>query len=177
MCTDIQNHYEVCLETHWFSRNHYNSRHGAVYACWNGLYASGTRVCEWEWTNFSERVSTALFQPMGSTTPNIRTSVSSESHVRESWIDRSGPVAWPSRSPVLMCLDFFIWGTWSTWCMKPLWKQKKTSSLELPSLLVTLRTCLESSNGHDNQWFDDVLRGYRPMVAHSSSSCEWNCCN
>ena len=41
--------------------------------------------------------------------------------------------------------------------MKQLWKQKKTSSLELPSLLEPLRTYHESSNGHDNQWFDDLL--------------------
>ena len=33
--------------------------------------------------------------------------------------------------------------------MKPLWKENKTSSLELPSLLVPLRTCQETSNGHD----------------------------
>ena len=49
-------------------------------------------------------------------------------------------------------------GTWSCWCTKPLWTQKKNSTLELPSLLVPLRTCQESSNGHDNQWSDDVLR-------------------
>ena len=31
--------------------------------------------------------------------------------------------------------------------------------------------------GHDNQWSDNVLRAYRPVVAHSSSSCECHCCN
>jgi hypothetical protein len=28
----------------------------------------------------------------------------------ERWIDRSGPIAWPPRSPDLTPLDFFLWG-------------------------------------------------------------------
>ena len=36
----------------------------------------------------------------------------------------------------------------------------------------TIAGCQESSNGHDIQWSDYVLRAYRPMVAHSSGSCE-----
>ena len=28
----------------------------------------------------------------------------------QSWIGRSGPVAWPARSPDLNPLDFFLWG-------------------------------------------------------------------
>ena len=82
-----------------------------------------------------------------------------------------------TRSPDLTCLDFFLWGSWSSLCMKPLWKQKKTSSLELPSMLVPLWTCQKSSNGHNDQMSDDVQRSYRPMFAHSRSSCECHCCN
>ena len=48
---------------------------------------------------------------------------------------------------------------------------------ELPSLLAPLQTCQGSSNGHSNQWSDDVLHAYRPMVAYSSSSCECHCYN
>ena len=68
--------------------------------------------------------------------------------------------------------------TWGqvTWYTKPLWKQK-TLLLELPSLLLPLWTCLESSKGHDNQWSDDVVHAYRPLVVHSSSSCDYHCCN
>ena len=64
--------------------------------------------------------------------------------------------------------------TWSqvTWCMKSLWKQK-TSSLELPSLLVPLRTCQESLNGYDNLWSDDVPRAYRPMHSGPESQISW----
>ena len=41
-----------------------------------------------------------------------------------------------TRSPYLTCLDFFLWGHMNHWCIKSLWKQKKTSSLELPSLYL-----------------------------------------
>ncbi|KAJ4434862.1 hypothetical protein ANN_23433 [Periplaneta americana] len=30
--------------------------------------------------------------------------------IRNRWIGRGGPVAWPPRSPDLTCLDFFLWG-------------------------------------------------------------------
>ena len=61
-------------------------------------------------------------------------------------------VTWPHVSGFLP-----LGAPWSSWCVKPLWKQKKTSLLELPSLLITSQTCQESSNEHDNQWSDDVL--------------------
>ena len=32
-------------------------------------------------------------------------------------------------------------------------------------------------NGHDNEWSDNVLCAYRPMIAYSSSSCEYHSCN
>ena len=30
-------------------------------------------------------------------------------HIPRIWIDRAGPVAWPSRSPDLIPLNFFVW--------------------------------------------------------------------
>ena len=107
-------------------------------------------------------------------------SIAVRNHLRDTfgnrWIDRGGrvlvtQVTWPHVS------GFLLLGHMKHCCMKPLWKQKKTSSLELPSLLVPLRTCQESSNGHNNQCSDNVLRAYRPMVTNSSSSCEYHWCN
>ena len=42
--------------------------------------------------------------------------------LRQRWIRRDGPTAWPRRSPDLTPLDFFFCGTTrSLWCIRPLW--------------------------------------------------------
>ena len=72
-----------------------NSEHGAAYACWNGRHASGIRFYDWKW---SQPISALLWW------------IIRETSVENRWIGRNGPVAWPSRSPDLTCLDFFLWG-------------------------------------------------------------------
>ena len=68
-----------------------------------------------------------------------------------------------TRSPDLMCLDFFLWGHTKQLVYENVVEQKKTSSLELPSLLRPLQTRQKSSNGqtingptmyymHTDQW-------------------------
>ena len=73
-----------------------------------------------------------------------------------------------TRSPDLTCLDIFPLSRWCNLCMKPLWKYKKTSSLELPSLQVPLRTCQESSNGHDNQC-TACIQTYRAVPVNTTA--------
>ena len=151
---------------------------------WSGLRMLKWLTCIWYtdlWMEMDElqwKSIDSAFPATCTTTPNIRTSASSESQLMG--IDGSAEMAlWPGHPGHLTSR---VWvsssdGVWSSWCMKPLWKQKKTSSLELPSLLLTLRTYHKSSNGHESQWSNDVLRAYRPMATHSSSSCECHCCN
>ena len=40
----------------------------------------------------------------------VRNWLNISKHYPERWIGRSGPVAWPARSPELTPLDFFLWG-------------------------------------------------------------------
>ena len=143
---------EVCLETHRFSHNHYRLVTTAV---------------NMERFKHAEMADIGLHLVYGSVNGNGASpfqhwcEVSSENYLRES-MNRQ---RWPGHpghltSSVWICSSG---GTWRSWYVKPLWKQKKTSSLELPSLLVPLRTCQESSNGqtingstmycvHTGQW-------------------------
>ena len=138
MCIDIQNCSEVCLETYRFSCNHYGPL---------------TTTVNIEWFMHAEMADMHLVYGFvnGNGTSSLQRwcEISSESHLRES-MNRP---RWPGHpdhmtSPVWISSSG---GTWNSWCMKPLWKQK-TSSLELQSLLVPLRICKESSNWHDNEW-------------------------
>ena len=75
-----------------------------------------------------------------------------------------------------MCMDFFLWGH-----MKQLVYETVAETEEdlVARITVAAGNIAEMRGifGHNNQWFDDVLRAYRPMVAHLSSSRECHCCN
>ena len=77
-----------------------------------------------------------------------------------------------TRSLDLTYLDFFLCGHMKQLVYETVVETEDHLVARITIVLVPLRTCQESSSGHDNQWSDDVLRAYRPMVAHSSSSCE-----
>ena len=155
--TDIQNFSEICSATHRFSQNHYSLvttvnmerfTHGGM-ADMHLVYGSvnrNGRIAVWEHRH---------------SFPNRRISqhhIFGRLHHRES-IDRPRcPVAWPSRSPGLTCLDFLLWGQMKHLLYGTVVETEEDLVARITVAAVTLWTCQESSNGHDNQCSDDVVR-------------------
>ena len=110
---------------------------------------------------------------------------SSESHLWGS-MDRPRCPCGPATQVTWPHVSGFLPLGHSSWCMKPLWKQKKTSSLELPSLLVPLPTCQEDTtiNGSamycvlTGQWHGRLARWIKLRacdVAEGKKGWRMNC--
>ena len=80
-----------------------------------------------------------------------------------------------TRSLDLTCLNFFLW-----WHMKQLVYETivETEEDHVARITIAAGNIADMPGIFErtyDQWSDDVLRAYRPMEAHSSSSCECHC--